>query len=106
MWSPSSSHPPAPNPRGPLFLPSLISQTVSSALPPSYTIRPLQRSDYRAGFLDVLRVLTTVGDISEEGWNAHYDFMAKRDDTYYIIVVVDGGGGIVGCGTLVVERKL
>ena len=111
MWSPSSSHPPARAllttvPKGPLFLPSLISPTVSSALPPSYSIRPLQRSDYNNGFLDVLRVLTTVGEIDEKGWNAHYDFMARRDDTYYIIVVVDGGGKVVGCGTLVVERKL
>lgn len=47
-----------------------------------------------------------MGDIDEKGWKGHYDFMAKRDDTYYIVVVVDGAGKIVGCGTLVVERKL
>jgi len=69
-------------------------------------MRPLQRSDFGAGFLDVLRVLTTVGDVAEEGWNAHYDWMSRRDDTYYIVVVVDGEGKVVGCGTLVVERKL
>ncbi|CAF9912463.1 MAG: Glucosamine-phosphate N-acetyltransferase-like protein [Heterodermia speciosa] len=105
MWTPSRTNPTTSSPRGPLFLPSLISPTVSSSLPEAYTIRPLQRSDYSAGFLDVLRVLTTVGDIDEAGWDGHYDFMAKRDDTYYIVVVVDGKGKIVGCGTLVVERK-
>jgi hypothetical protein len=31
-----------------------------------YTIRPMRRSDYHRGYLDVLRVLTTVGDITEE----------------------------------------
>ena len=107
MWSPTSSHPPAaPSSRGPLFLPSLISPTVTSTLPATYTMRPLQRSDYGAGFLDVLRVLTTVGDIDEKGWNGHYEYMAQREDTYYIVVVCDGEGKIVGCGTLVVERKL
>jgi len=115
MWSPTHTQPPAgtlgartnePPLHGPLFLPSLISPSVSSSLPTSYTMRPLQRSDYDAGFLDVLRVLTTVGEITPEGWNAHYDWMSRRDDTYYIVVVVDGEGKVVGCGTLVVERKL
>lgn len=69
-------------------------------------MRPLQRSDYKAGFLDVLRVLTTVGDIDEQSWNEHYDWISRRDDTYYILVVCDGKGRIVGCGSLVVERKL
>lgn len=107
MWTPTSRPPTtASAPLGPLFLPSLISPSVSSALPSKYTIRPLQRSDYSAGFLDVLRVLTTVGDIDEKSWNGHYDFMARRDDTYYIVVVCDGQGKVVGCGSLVVERKL
>lgn len=107
MWTPASRpRTAASRLLGPLFLPSLISPSVSSALPSQYTIRPLQRSDYSAGFLDILRVLTTVGDIDEKAWNGHYDFIAQRDDTYYIVVVCDGQGKVVGCGTLVVERKL
>lgn len=50
----------------PLFSASLISPEVQSQLPEGYTIRPLQRGDYAKGFLDVLRVLTTVGDVTEE----------------------------------------
>ena len=115
MWSPTHTQPSpgslgttvnAPPIRGPLFLPSLISPDVASCLPEAYTMRPLQRSDYHSGFLDVLRVLTTVGDVSEKGWNEHYDWISRRDDTYYIVVVIDGEGRVVGCGTLVVERKL
>lgn len=50
----------------PLFSSELISPEVLKALPEGYTCRPIQRQDYHNGFLDVLRVLTTVGDVSEE----------------------------------------
>lgn len=69
-------------------------------------MRPLQRSDYQAGMLDVLRVLTSVGDISEEAWTGRYDWMAKRGDEYFLLVVCDGEGNVVGTGCVVVERKL
>lgn len=50
----------------PLFSSELISPEVLKELPEGYTCRPIQRQDYHNGFLDVLRVLTTVGDVSEE----------------------------------------
>ena len=75
--------------------------------------------------LDVLRVLTTVGDISEEKWGERFDWMAGRnslgtagsassekDAEYCVVVVVDmgkgggGGGKVVGTGAVIVERKL
>lgn len=89
----------------PSFDPSLISPDMPSLLPKDYTLRPLQRSDFHAGFLTVLSVLTTVGDISEEAFLERYDYMAARNDTYFIIVVCDGSGKIVGTGALVCERK-
>ncbi|KAJ5887472.1 hypothetical protein N7495_007513, partial [Penicillium taxi] len=89
----------------PLFAPDLISPEVISLLPTDYTIRPMRRSDYNIGYLDVLRVLTTVGDISEEAWNQRYDWIAARNDEYYNLVVCDGSGRIVGTGSLIVERK-
>ena len=107
MWSSSSKasaqHPPLP---APLFSSSLISPEVASALPPNYTIRPLQRSDYQAGVLDVLRVLTNVGDVTEDAWNGRFDWMAKKEDEYYVLVVCNGEGKVVGTGGVVVERKL
>lgn len=96
----------------PLFSPSLISPSVAAELPENYTIRPLRRSDYHQGFLDVLRVLTTVGDISEEKWNERYDWMSERNDEYYLLCILDGSGErsgegrIVGTGAVLVERKL
>ncbi|KAF2098024.1 glucosamine 6-phosphate N-acetyltransferas-like protein [Rhizodiscina lignyota] len=89
----------------PLFTSEYISPEVLAALPEGYTCRPIQRTDYHAGFLDVLRVLTTVGDISEEKWNERYDWMKKRNDAYFLLCILDGTGKIVGTGALIVERK-
>ncbi|KAI9711013.1 MAG: Glucosamine-phosphate N-acetyltransferase-like protein [Bogoriella megaspora] len=61
----------------PLFSPHLISPDVQAALPEGYTCRPLQKSDYHKGFLDVLRVLTQVGDIAEERWDERYEWMVR-----------------------------
>ena len=83
------------------------------ALPPGYTIRPLARGDHASGMLDVLRVLTTVGDIAADRWLARFDHMRAgfgKDGTdvgtYYVLVVCDDKGIVVGTGTVVVERKL
>ena len=53
----------------------------------------------------MLRVLTTVGDISLQAWNDRYDFMASRNDTYYILVICDESEEVVGTGAVIVERK-
>ncbi|KAL2842208.1 acyl-CoA N-acyltransferase [Aspergillus pseudoustus] len=92
-------------PETPLFSTTLISHDVSASLPEGYKLRPLARSDYTKGYLDVLRVLTTVGDISEEAWNTRYDWIAARNDEYYMVVIEDGKGAIVATGSLIVERK-
>ncbi|RAL11017.1 glucosamine 6-phosphate N-acetyltransferase [Aspergillus homomorphus CBS 101889] len=88
-----------------LFPTTLISPEVVSVLPENYTIRPVRRSDYQRGYLDVLRVLTTVGDITEAQWNQRYDWISSRNDEYYLLVICDGSDRIVGTGSLIVERK-
>ena len=90
---------------------NLISPTVASSLPPTYTLRSLRRSDYHTGFLDVLRVLTTVGDITEEQWNERYDWMGSQGKGgYYLLVIEDSSRAerekVVATGALLVERKL
>ncbi|PGH14625.1 hypothetical protein AJ79_02960 [Helicocarpus griseus UAMH5409] len=89
----------------PLFSPTYISPMVQKQLPEGYTIRPLCRSDYSSGYLDVLRVLTSVGDFTVEQWNERYDWMAKRSEEYFLLVICDGEGRVVGTGSLIVERK-
>ncbi|KAH0613938.1 uncharacterized protein H6S33_005824 [Morchella sextelata] len=88
----------------PLFDPTLISPEVASSLPDGYSIRPVHKSDY-SQFLDVLRVLTTVGDISEADWAERYDWMAARKDEYFIICITDDKEKVVGVGSLIIEKK-
>ncbi|KAK2795669.1 Glucosamine-phosphate N-acetyltransferase-like protein [Onygenales sp. PD_12] len=110
IHTPSSSTSPSSPTRSidddtPLFSPTYISPMVQSQLPENYTIRPLRRSDYSSGYLDVLRVLTSVGDFSVEQWNERYDWMAKRSEEYFLLVICDGEERVVGTGSLIVERK-
>lgn len=87
-----------------LFSNELIPETTLQVLPEGYTARALRLSDYDAGFLDCLRVLTTVGDISKEDFATRYEWMKKSDSNY--ILVIDDGTRVVGTGALLVERKL
>ncbi|KAF1929338.1 acyl-CoA N-acyltransferase [Didymella exigua CBS 183.55] len=96
---------PSSDATAPLFSPELISPEVLKALPEGYTCRPIQRQDYHNGFLDVLRVLTTVGDVTEEAWNERYTWMSNRSDSYYLLAILDTSLRIVGTGALIVERK-
>jgi glucosamine-phosphate N-acetyltransferase len=96
----------ASEPEPALFADDLISPTIAATLPPTYVLRPLRKSDYAIGFLDVLRVLTTVGDITEEEWNGRYDWMNTQGKGGYYIMVIEDQGKIVGTGALLVERKL
>jgi hypothetical protein len=93
-------------PEAGMFTDELISHTIAATLPPTYVLRPLRKSDYAIGFLDVLRVLTTVGDITEEEWNGRYDWMNNQGKGGYYIMVIEDQGKIVGTGALLVERKL
>ncbi|KAG0647227.1 Phosphoglucosamine transacetylase [Hyphodiscus hymeniophilus] len=89
-----------------LFDPVLISPAISATFETPLTVRPLERSDYAKGFLDCLRVLTYIGDISEERFNQRYDWMNTQAKGGYYILVIDDGTRIVGTGALIVERKL
>lgn len=91
-----------------LFTSDLVNPAVASALPEGYTVRSLRQSDYDAGFLDCLRVLTTVGEITKDQFDDRYKWMTSQDG-YYVLVVEDSSSGkpiIVGTGALIVERKL
>jgi glucosamine-phosphate N-acetyltransferase len=89
-----------------LFTSDLVSPTIAASLPESYTLRSLRKSDYARGFLDCLRVLTTVGDITEAQWDERYNWMNTQGKGGYYLLVVDDGKRIVGTGALIVERKL
>ncbi|CEJ89561.1 Putative Glucosamine 6-phosphate N-acetyltransferase [[Torrubiella] hemipterigena] len=90
-----------------LFGLDLVSPEVAAQLPPGYRFRALRRSDYNSGFLDCLRVLTTVGEITEEDFQKQYDAMDEQEG-YYIMVIEDTARkehAVVATGALMVERK-
>jgi glucosamine-phosphate N-acetyltransferase len=90
-----------------LFPESLISSKVKEALPEGFRCRPLQRSDFKHGHLDVLGDLAHIGGITEEMWIERYDAMKRSNGTYFVAVIVDEKRDkIVGTGTLIVEKKL
>ncbi|EPE04086.1 glucosamine 6-phosphate n-acetyltransferase [Ophiostoma piceae UAMH 11346] len=89
-----------------LFGEDLVSPDVAAILPGGYILRSLRASDYSTGFLDCLRVLTTVGDISEAAFAERFDFFVRQQGTYYVLVIEDTATSrVVGTGALVVERK-
>ena len=95
-----------PTPDDMLFAASWISPDVSAALPEGYTMRPLKRTDYDKGFLDVLRVMTVVGDVTKEAFEQRFDEMKASQGRYYVLVILDAEEKIVGTGAIVIESKL
>jgi glucosamine-phosphate N-acetyltransferase len=94
----------------PLFSPSLMPSSIDLAIPEGFACRPLQRSDFKHGHLEVLSDLAHVGAITEEQWTERFDDMRKSNGTYFIVVIVDERSvteqKIIGTGTLVIEKKL
>ncbi|KAI5463981.1 acyl-CoA N-acyltransferase [Mariannaea sp. PMI_226] len=90
-----------------LFKSDLLSPEVAAALPEGYKLRALEKSDYDSGFLDCLRVLTTVGEFTSDDFDKQYDHMAAAG-SYYIIIIEDTTRAerpVVATGALIVERK-
>lgn len=80
------------------------------------TIRLLTRDDYDNGYLQCLKELTAVGDISKQQFEGtpwlschnnaeRLSLLQDRQDTYKLLVAVDNSQQVVGCGTLLLEHK-
>eukprot|EP00834_Sanchytrium_tribonematis_P001631 NODE_41_length_34096_cov_2.002235.p27 type:complete len:136 gc:universal NODE_41_length_34096_cov_2.002235:19726-20133(+) len=84
-----------------LFPPTLVSKDI--AMPEGYTIRPLHLEDYHKGFLDCLKGLTMVGNVTFDEFTMRF---RELNHDYYIVVIEDlNNQRIVGAGTLVNEKK-
>ena len=69
-------------------------------------LRPLNKLDYRRGYLELLKQLTSVGEVSEQQFNRQFDLMRNCLNTYFIIVIEDERQNkIIGSATLQVEYK-
>ena len=68
--------------------------------------RPLERTDYDKGYLDLLSQLTKVGNYSKTKYEAHFDAMKQMTGCHYIVVIEDTEiAKIVANATLLVEKK-
>ncbi|TGZ73440.1 hypothetical protein CRM22_001513 [Opisthorchis felineus] len=71
----------------------------------SIRVRPLRAADYEL-YVNLLRGLTDVGDISSRDFNANFDRMCVCPDTYFIVVVEDSASAeLMAAATLFVEMK-
>lgn len=78
----------------------------ASRLRPAPQIRPLSRSDYSRGHLELLSILTQTPDIGETAWQARFDLLRSYPDSYFPVVIVrKETDRIVACGTVILERK-
>ncbi|KAG7194622.1 Glucosamine-phosphate N-acetyltransferase-like protein [Scheffersomyces spartinae] len=73
-------------------------------LPEGYNFRRVKVTDHNE-YLDVLRVLTTVGEINEAQFKELVDHWNSVEGIYYPQVITDTQGKVVATGCLVVERK-
>jgi glucosamine-phosphate N-acetyltransferase len=96
---------PLPDPDLPIFNPGLISEKVLADLPEGYDMRPLCRSDYHRGYMEVLRVIGRSGWIGEDIWEERCEWLRSRTDTYFVLVVIDASDRVVASGTVMLERK-
>ncbi|CAH1993586.1 unnamed protein product [Acanthoscelides obtectus] len=68
-------------------------------------VRPLRISDYDNGFLQILRQLTTVGNVSRSLFESQFWNM-KKAGGYYVTVIEDTRNHeIIGASTLITELK-
>ncbi|XP_045184782.1 glucosamine 6-phosphate N-acetyltransferase-like isoform X2 [Mercenaria mercenaria] len=69
-------------------------------------MRPLKISDYDRGFMELLKQLTVVGDVSREQFEARFNSMLGCKNGYYTVVIEDTTcGQVIGAATLAVEQK-
>eukprot|EP00112_Aurelia_sp_Birch-Aquarium-sp1_P016506 Seg3752.1 transcript_id=Seg3752.1/GoldUCD/mRNA.D3Y31 product="Glucosamine 6-phosphate N-acetyltransferase" protein_id=Seg3752.1/GoldUCD/D3Y31 len=69
-------------------------------------LRPLNSDDYDKGYIELLRQLTEVGDVTKEKYLERFIEMKSCKESYYIVVIEDTSTKkIIGNGTLAVEFK-
>lgn len=75
------------------------------SLPNGYTFREVEASDH-TNYVDTLRVLTSVGEVSAEQFAQLVATWKKAPEIYFPRVIADEHNNVVATGMLVVEQKL
>lgn len=79
------------------------------AIPPfpeGYQLRPIETTDYKKGALEVLKNLTTVGEISEEEFSTLVGTWQHNPEIYHTYVIVNAKDRVVTIGSIIIEAKL
>lgn len=71
-----------------------------------YRLRPIELADYKRGALDVLKNLTTVGDISREEFSELVKTWQRNPEIYHTYVVMNPLDKVVAIGSIIIEAKL
>ncbi|WWD21053.1 hypothetical protein CI109_105534 [Kwoniella shandongensis] len=89
-----------------LFDPSLIPSSFQQGLGPDLYLRPLSSTDNARGHFDLLSVLTVAPPLSAKTYKDTFNELKSCPNTYFTIVIVHRESDkVVGCGSLIVERK-
>lgn len=75
-------------------------------LPEGYSFRQLQQNDYSNDYLETLKVLTTVGEISPEMFADVFNNWLSLPEIYQPHVITNNDGTVVATGMLFIERKV
>ncbi|CAF1627794.1 unnamed protein product [Rotaria magnacalcarata] len=72
-----------------------------------YIVRPLGKSDFDQGYIDLLRQLTECGTITYDDYEKRFNELKESSNTYYTLIIQDKNVDqrIVGSATLVCEKK-
>ncbi|PNP51690.1 hypothetical protein THARTR1_07687 [Trichoderma harzianum] len=78
--------------QSPIFPASLLSSDAVAALPEGFGIRPLEKGDYAKGFLECLRDLTWMANVTEQEFNERYGEMdtGGKGPYYYLVIEHEG----------------
>ncbi|CAH0400432.1 unnamed protein product [Chilo suppressalis] len=87
--------------------PAIFKPKISAVQPGEdwMVVRPLQKSDYDKGFLQLLGQLTNVGNVTRKQFDDRFNQM-KQSGGYYVTVIEDKRiSKIIGAATLTIEQK-
>ncbi|QPG73219.1 hypothetical protein FOA43_000526 [Brettanomyces nanus] len=85
-------------------MPSFIDEL--PPLPDGYHIRKICSDDYGRGALEVLKALTTVGEITNKEFEHTIETWARHPEIYHTLVILDLSETVVAIGSVIVESKL
>lgn len=85
-----------------------MSATISNGvtIPPGYKVRRVQASDYNNNYLETLKALTVVGDVTETQFVDTVALWESQPQIYHNMVITDEDGKVAAAGNIVIEQKM